>query len=80
MSRQRGSEIPGQEFLQAVDWVIHDALEHVAQIEFWIESVKLCGAEQAVDGRCAFAAGIGRQSIVPEFWHAKSLSRTRFIH
>ena len=66
--------------MDAVDRVIGDTLQDVAQIEFWIDTVKLGRAEQAVNGRRAFAAGIGRQFIMPEFWHAKSLSHTRFTH
>jgi hypothetical protein len=41
MSRQRGSEVPGQELLLAIHWVVRDALEHVTQIELRIEIVEL---------------------------------------
>ena len=44
--------------MDSVDRMIGDALQDVAQIEFRIETVKLGRAEQAVNGRCAFAAGI----------------------
>ena len=80
MSWKLGGQVPGQEFLDTVDWVIGDALQDMAKIEFGVEIVELSRAEQAVNGRGAFAAGIGRQFIVPEFWHAKSRSRTRFTH
>jgi hypothetical protein len=60
-------QVPGQEFVDTADWMIGDALEEMAQIEFRIDTVKLGRAEQAVNGRCAFAAGIGRQFIMPEF-------------
>ena len=39
--------------------MLGDALEHVAQIGFGIEAIELRGAEQRVDRRGAFAAGIG---------------------
>ena len=66
--------------MDTIDRMIGDALQDMAQIEFRVDTVKLGRAEQAVNGRCAFAAGIGRQFIMPEFWHAKSLSHTRFTH
>ena len=72
------SQVPGQEFVDAVDGMIANALQDMVQIEFWVEIVKLGRTEQAVDGRRTFTAGIGRQFIMPEFWHAKSRSRTRF--
>jgi hypothetical protein len=51
--------------------MIGDALENVAKIEFRVEAVELGCTEQAIDGGNAFAALIGRQFIMPEFWHAK---------
>jgi hypothetical protein len=45
MSGQRGGEVPWQEFLQAVPWVISYALEHIPQIEFRLESIELLGAK-----------------------------------
>ena len=80
MSWKLRGQVPGQEFLDTVDRVIGDALQDMAKIEFGVEIVELGRAEQAVNGRRAFAAGIGRQFIMPEFWHAKSLSHTRFTH
>ncbi len=56
---QRGGEIPWQQFPQTIDWMIGDALEDVAQIEFRIESMELRGAEQAIDRSSAFAASVG---------------------
>ena len=46
--------------------MIGDAFEHVAQIEFRIESVQLCGAEQAVDRSSAFAASVGSSKEIDD--------------
>ena len=54
-----GREVPGQEFLDAVDRMVGDAGQHVAEIRFGIETVEFGGADQAVDRGGAFAAGIG---------------------
>jgi len=57
--------VPGQEFVDAVDGVIGDAGEHVAQVCFRIDVVQLRGADQAVDCGSAFAAGIrSREQVV----------------
>jgi hypothetical protein len=40
--------------------MIGDALQDMAQIEFRIKIVEFGRTEQAVNGRCAFATGIGR--------------------
>ena len=58
MSRKDGGDVPGQEFLEPVHWMFCDAFEHVAQVEFRVESVELRRTEQAVDGRSTLAAGI----------------------
>src|ERR1700729_2219808 len=59
MSWKLRGQVPGQEFLDTVDRVIGDALQDMAKIEFGVEIVELSRAEQAVNGRRAFAAGIG---------------------
>ena len=41
MSRKSGGEVPGEEFLEPVHWMFCDAFEHVAQVEFRVESVEL---------------------------------------
>ena len=43
-----------------------------------VESIQLGRSDETVERRRSLAAGIGRQFIMPEFWHAKSRSRTRF--
>src|SRR5271156_3183660 len=52
--------------------------EHCTKIERRIDAVQFGSADQAVEGGSPLAARIGRQFIMPEFWHAKSRSRTRF--
>ena len=52
-------EVPRQEFFNAVDGMVGDAGQHVAEIGFGIETVELCAADQAVDRCGALAAGIG---------------------
>ena len=39
MCWQDGGEVPGQEFVDTVNRVIGDAFEHVAQIEFRVETI-----------------------------------------
>jgi hypothetical protein len=43
------SKVPGQEFVDAVDRMIGDALQDMAQIEFRIKSVKLGSSCRAPD-------------------------------
>ena len=52
------SKVPGQEFVDAVDRMIGDALQDMAQIEFRIKSVKLGSTEQCIDRRRTFAARV----------------------
>src|SRR4051794_35572626 len=55
---QSSGNIPGQEFFDAVDRVLADAFEHVAQVRFGVDIVELRGADQAVDRGRALASGI----------------------
>lgn len=52
-------DVPGQQFFDAVNGMLRDAGEHLAQIEFWIHSVQLGAAHERVDGGCAMSSGIG---------------------
>ena len=54
--------------------------QHSTEIERRVKSIEFGSADQAVQSRGPLSAGIGRQFIMPEFWHAKSLSHTRFTH
>ena len=48
-------------------------------MELWIEVAGFSCANQAVYGSGKLIAAVGRQSIMPEVWRAKSLLPTRFI-
>ena len=58
MGRVFGGEVPGEKFADAVDWVVGDAVQDLAEIAFWIESVEFGRADQRVDGGSAFASGV----------------------
>ena len=76
-------EIPGEEFLDAVDGVIGDLFEHAAEIELRIQPVELGGSQQRVDGGGAVPAGIGstEQEVLPAQSHnAQSPFCRRVIH
>ena len=45
--------------MDAVDEMVGDAFEHLAQIEFRIDAVQFGGAEQTVDRSRTFSTGIG---------------------
>ena len=49
---------PGQQFFDAVDRMLRDAREHLAQIEFGIHSVELGTSHERVDGRGPVATRI----------------------
>ena len=49
-------DVPGQQFVDAVDRVVGDAGQDVAQIGLGIEAVELGGLDQGVDGGGAPAA------------------------
>ena len=73
-------KIPGQQLVDASHGMVSDALLDMAQVDFRVQLVQFGGAKQAIDGGCAYSAVVRRQFIVPEFWHAKSRSHTRFTH
>lgn len=49
---------PRCEFVNAIDRMVSDACEHVAQIRLRIDAIEFCGANQAVDGGGTFAARV----------------------
>ena len=53
------SPIPWEQFVDAVDFVIGDAGENVAEIGFGINGVELAGFDEGVDGSGAIAAPVG---------------------
>lgn len=54
-----GLDVPWQQFFDAVDRVLSDAGEDMAEIEFWIDPVELGGSHKSVDGGCAMASRVG---------------------
>ena len=54
-----GRRVPGQQFGDAVDGVVGDAREHIAQVGFGVEAVEFGRSDQAIDSGGALAAGIG---------------------
>ena len=58
-------EVPGEEFLDLMDWMVCNTGEHVREVGFRIDTVQLCRADQGVHRGSAFAADIGsRKKIV----------------
>lgn len=57
--RQACGDFPWEQLLDAVDWMIGDAGQHVAEIGFGIKAIEFGTADQAVNRGGAFAAGIG---------------------
>ncbi len=51
-------QVPGQEFVDAVDRVIGDAFEYLADKRFRVVAVEFGSAHQAVDRRSSLTAGI----------------------
>lgn len=54
-----GCDVPGQQLVDAVDGVIGDASEHLAQVRLRIESVEFGVADQGVDRCGTLTAGVG---------------------
>jgi hypothetical protein len=53
------ADVPGEQVGDAIDGVIGDAGEHVAEPGFRVEAVELGGFDQGVEGRSAITAGVG---------------------
>jgi len=60
-------EVPGEDFDDAVNGMIGDAREHVAQIAFRVEAVEFSRADQAVEDSRAFtpSIGTGKEIVLP---------------
>jgi hypothetical protein len=64
VSRKRGSQVPRQELLDAVDGVIGNALQHGAKVEFWVETVQLGRTEQTIERCGPFPTGVGARKKI----------------
>src|SRR5579862_181716 len=56
---QRGGDVPRQQLVDAVDWMLGDPLEHMAQVEIGIHPIEQRRTDQAIDVSGALAPGIG---------------------
>ena len=52
-------DVPGQQFLNAIDGMIRNARQHFPQVSFGIEVIEFGAADQAVDCCGSLSAGIG---------------------
>jgi hypothetical protein len=59
LGRVAATDVPGEQFRDAVDRVVRDASQHVFQVGFRIKSVQLGRTDQAVHRGGAVATGIG---------------------
>lgn len=58
--RQRWRHVPRQQFVDAVDRMVSNALEHVGEIRLGIEAVQACRADQVCDSQTSFHFFEGR--------------------
>jgi hypothetical protein len=65
LERSTLADVPGQELLDAVDRMVGDAGQHIAEIGFGIETVEFGSADQAVDRGGSFAAGVAQEFALP---------------
>ncbi len=64
--RQQRHDVPRQQFVDAVNRVIGDAVDDAMQVGLGIDPVQARGTDEAVHRRRAFAAGIRTgEQIVP---------------
>jgi hypothetical protein len=63
--------IPWQEVCDAIDRVVCDTPEDIAQVGFWIDAVELGGFDKRVHGGCSLTAaiGAGEEIILPSDGH-----------
>jgi hypothetical protein len=53
-----GGDVPGQELCDAINRVVGDARQQLAQVGFGIKPVELRRSDQTVEGGCAFSAAV----------------------
>ena len=65
--RQFGGNVPGKEFVDAIDGMVSDALEDVLQVGLGIKPTKLGCSDERVHAGCSLAAIVGthEQKIPP---------------
>ncbi len=63
---QRQSHGPRQQFVDAVDRMVSNALEHVGEIRLGIEAIQACRADQAIHRGGTFATEVGAgEQVIP---------------
>ncbi len=62
-------EVPRQQFMDPLDRMFCDTLQHLAQVVLGIEHVQLCGLGQRVDCCEAFSAPEARRLVERFEWH-----------
>jgi hypothetical protein len=74
-------DVPRQQFLNAVDGMLADALEHMTQVGGRIDTVEKTGSDQAVDIGRALPAGIrtSEQKIVPREYQRSDGALCRIV-
>ena len=61
---ERGSDFPGQELFDAVDWMFGDGCQDRAQIKRRIDSVQLGSADKRIERCGPLPAGVGSHEEV----------------
>jgi hypothetical protein len=56
-------DVPGQQFVNPIDWVISDHRQYVPQIGFWVNAIEPHSTKQAVHGGGTFTTSIWLASI-----------------
>ncbi len=51
-------DIPRQQFIHAIDWMVGDALENVLQIAVRVDVIQLTCFNQTIGDRCALTTGV----------------------
>ena len=59
-----GSDVPGQQFLDAIDRMVGDRRQDRAQVECRIEAIQFGGSDEAVERCSSMAAGVGTHKEV----------------
>jgi len=77
--RLRGAQLvsdgPRQQFVDAIDRMVGDEAEHVAQVRLGVDAVELAGADQGVQRRGALAALVQSQVQI-EFLRPRATARS----
>src|SRR5204863_4535893 len=59
--RRRSPDIPGQQLVDPVDWMLADARENLTQVGLGLKAVEACRANERVEDRGPIAASVGAQ-------------------